>query len=242
VDAIAALPAARQHRIVPRSDAPVTHRLDAAALLAACQNADPATRASAFRQLGRVLYRLTYARVHDRPDLHGAAEDAAQEALVAVWRQLEAGRGPDAPERFVGWAARIAINRLLDALRRLEPEGTAGRTLRVAQSRQVSLEAEPETGQPLAERLADPEGEAWVDRAHAGAVREVLWRIRDVASVSERSRIVLLQGYLGDLDDAELAERLGTSRANVHVIRCRDLAKLRADRAFVAALREALDG
>jgi len=220
----------------------VSERLDAAALLAACQDADPATREDAYRQLGRVLYRLAYARVHDRPDLHGAAEDAAQEALVAVWRQLEAGRGPDAPERFVGWAARIAINRLLDVLRRLEPEGAPGRTLRVAQSRQQSLDAEPEAGRSLAERLADPEGEANVDRVHAGAVREVLWRIRDVASVSERSRIVLLQGYLGDLDDAELAELLRTTRANVHVIRCRDLAKLRADEGFVGALREALDG
>ena len=41
------------------------------------------------------------------------------------------------------------------------------------------------------------------------------------------SRRVLLEGYIGGLDDDELAASLGTSRANVHVIRHRDLAKLR---------------
>ena len=42
--------------------------------------------------------------------------------------------------------------------------------------------------------------------------------------------------------DLHLAEHLGTSRNNVHVIRCRDLGKVREDRAFIARLRSHLDG
>lgn len=223
----------------------MTARLDAAALLAACRDDDPRTRAEAFQRLGRLLYRLLWPRVRARSDLHDLAEDAAQEALVSVWRQLDAGRGPEDPDRFVGWAARIAVNKLLDALRRREPEGDPERARRVAASRQISLDAaagDDERAAPLGERLADPDAPDADEGALARGLRDVLWRIRDVASVSEASRTVLLRGYLEDWDDAQLAEHLGTTRANVHVIRCRDLAKLRSDDAFMRALREVTDG
>jgi len=224
------------------SEVRVTHRLDAAQLFADCSGSNPQARADAYHRLGRVLYRLVWSRVHDRPDLQPLAEDAAQEALVTVWRQLEAGRGPEEPERFVGWAARIAVNKLLDGIRRVEPGATSGLTRRVRQSRQVSLEAERDNGAPLGERLPDPSASEPDAGAFARGLRDVLWRIRDVPSVSERSRVVLLHGYLEDWDDADLAEHLGTTRANVHVIRCRDLIKLRADEGFMAALHAAADG
>lgn len=242
-----ALPAARatRRRARPCGAARVTVRVDAAALHDACRDADPRVRAEAFRRLGQLLYRLVWPRVRERPDLHGLAEDAAQEALVTVWRQLEAGRGPEERERFVGWAARIAVNKLLDGLRRIEPEGAPERTRRVAASRQVSLDAaagDDARAATLGERLADADAPPADAGAFARGLRDVLWRIRDVSSVSERSRTVLLLGYLEDWDDAELAEHLGTTRANVHVIRCRDLAKLRGDAAFMRALRAAADG
>jgi transcriptional regulator len=54
--------------------------------------------------------------------------------------------------------------------------------------------------------------------------------------------VVLARGFLEGVEDEELADLLGTTRANVHVIRCRDLAKLREDESFLAQLSELYDG
>ncbi len=192
----------------------------------------------AFETLGRTLFRIAYARVRGRPELREVAADACQEALVVVWSKLEAGRGPVAPERFVAWAARIATNKLLDELRRIEPATTTARSKRVAASDQMSLDAEDgDDARSLGERLADPAATDVVDRLDIAALGAVLREIHVIPDVSDRSRIVLMRGFLEGLDDEELADLLGTSRTNVHVIRCRDLAKLRANDEFSERLR-----
>src|SRR5262245_25375820 len=99
----------------------MTEPVDAAALLAACRSAPPAERAAAFQTLGRLMYRVLWPRVAHDPPLAELAEDCVQDALVKVWRNLEAGRGPDHPERFVSWAARIAANTLVSELRKVDP-------------------------------------------------------------------------------------------------------------------------
>ena len=60
--------------------------------------------------------------------------------------------------------------------------------------------------------------------------------VRESRDLSEASRTVLIKGYLEGWDDAELAEHLGTTRGNVHVLRCRGLARLRAHGAFMDQL------
>lgn len=106
----------------------------------------------------------------------------------------------------------------------------------MALSRQDSLDQDGD-GPALADRLADPGAPPPPQAVEARALVELLGRIRSIAAVSERSRTVLLRGYLEEWDDEELAQALGTSRGNVHVIRCRDLEKLRRDPAFMAELR-----
>ncbi len=170
-----------------------------------------------------------------------------QEALEAIWRALEADRGPDAPERFVAWSAMIVVNKLREAIRRLEPKGAAGRTRRVALSRQRSLEAPPRPGElPLADRLQDAEGRDAEDELETkesyARIRDTIGDIAGLDAVSEASRTVLLRGFLEDWDDAALADHLGTTRANVHVIRSRDLAKLRAHPEFMTRLRALYEG
>lgn len=181
---------------------------------------------------------MLWPRVARDPRLEHLAADCTQEALFKIHQQLSSGRGPEDPDRFLAWAARIAANRLLDQLRLLEPATAAGRARRVALSRQQSLEAAAaEEGPSLSDRLADDAAAAPPQAAEARALLELLGRIRTVAAVSERSRTVLLRGYLEEWDDEELAQALGTSRGNVHVIRCRDLDKLRGDPDFMAELR-----
>jgi len=222
-------------------------RLDLAgesrASYAAARSASAAERAAAFEELGQRMHRALWPHVQSDPRLHHLAADCAQDALVTIWQQLEAGRGPEQAESFIAWALRIATNKLVDELRRLEPAPRVHRSKRVALSQQLRLEsAETEEGRPLADRIADeaaPDVEAELAYAELHAV---LSEIHHIRAVSEQSRIVLLQGFLEGWEDQDLAERLGTSTRNVHVIRCRDLAKLRQDAGFLARLRAQFDG
>ena len=121
----------------------------------------------------------------------------------------------------------------------MAPATTAARARRVALSRQVSLDAPlgGDEDRPLSDLLADGGGE---DAAHALEAQELLGllsRISTIRSVSEQSRTVLLRGYLQEQDDEDLAAELDTNRRNIHVIRCRDLEKLRHDEDFMSSLR-----
>jgi RNA polymerase sigma factor (sigma-70 family) len=216
--------------------------LDAEQLLSACQSSDERLRADAFQRLGQLLYRVLLREVGGGdPRVAHLAEDCAQEAIVAIWQRLESGHGPDHPASFVGWSARIAVNKLRDAQRRLEPQARVRRSKRVGLSRQVRLDApEGEEGRAMSERLAD-DGTHESDAAlGTEELRELLFGIRDLGIVSESSKTVLLRGYLGGWDDLELADSLRTTKNNVHVIRCRDLAKLRGDPGFMRRLHDGL--
>ena len=145
-------------------------------------------------------------------------------------------------DSFLAWAARIAANRLVDHMRLLEPATAAARARRVALSRQVSLDAPlgGDEDRPLGELLAadgGAEGGSDAQTLEAQELLALLSRIRTIRSVSEQSRTVLLRGYLQEEDDEDLAAELDTNRRNIHVIRCRDLEKLRRDEDFMMALR-----
>jgi RNA polymerase sigma factor (sigma-70 family) len=215
---------------------------EARALHDACISNQEMDRVAAFERLGQMFHRMLWPKVARDPRLQHLARDCAQDALVKVWEHLDEGRGPDDPERFIGWASRIATNTLLDELRRLQPVTRVHRSKRVALSQQLRLDvAATEDGRPLSERLADEE---LPDADHQLAYEEIhalLAEIHHVRSVSENSRTVLLKGFLEGWEDEELAEHLNTSRRNVHVIRCRDLAKLRQDPSFMERLRPYYD-
>lgn len=206
-------------------------------LHAACQATTEPEQTAGYRRLGEILHRVAWRHVTHDPRLHPLAEEAMQESLEIVWRHLAAGRGPE-PAVFVAWATVIVVNKVREGVRRLEPSTRGRPTLRVALSRQVSLDApNARGGEPMAELLSGDtpdmdEGLAYQELC------ALIAHIRDMTEISEQSRTVLLRGYIEGLDDAELAGVLATSRANVHVIRCRDLARLRAVPAFMARLRQ----
>jgi len=211
--------------------------VDAEALYDACRSASERERAAGFEALGRLLYRLLWPRVKGDPLGAERAADCVQEALEVIWRRLEAGAGPEVRASFVSWSARIAVNRLLDEVRRLEPTARVRRTKRIAASRLVSLDAPTAgDGPPLVEQLADPHADAPEDPRAYDEIAGLVELIRAMPAVSEPSRTVLLFGFLAGWSDDELAARLGTTRPNVHVIRCRDLAKVRQDPEFMARL------
>lgn len=56
-----------------------------------------------------------------------------------------------------------------------------------------------------------------------------------------RQRMVLVWGYLAELDDDEIAQRLGITRNYVHQLRHRALNNLRKDQTLLARLQSYLD-
>jgi RNA polymerase sigma factor (sigma-70 family) len=211
---------------------------DARALYTACQSTDLRQRDPAFRQLGRLLYPIAWRRVQGDPRLHHLAEDCTQETLVTVWRHLEAGRGPDRPESFFSWSATIVVNKVREELRRLNPTPEVRRSKRIALCRLVSLDAPPAEGEPALAETTPDDAPSAEEVAAYHEIRDLVREIGTIQDISESSRTVLMKGFIEGCDDAELAEHLQTSKTNVHVIRCRDLAKLRAAPGFVERLRQ----
>ncbi len=219
--------------------------MDGRTLYDMCRGTGPA-QAEAFQSLGRYLYQVAYNLVRDRAQLHDLAEESTQEALVTIWQSLD---GVEDPDRFLSWAARVVINKVYDACRRLgvgigeqTAEGPADRLARrrrVPLARQDSLDAVHESGAQLQDVVAD-QPEAGPDARYAR--RELVELLSDGiarhSALSEQSKIVLIRGFLNDWDDGMLAAALKTSRSNVHTIRSRDLSHLRDDADFLRLLDE----
>jgi len=231
----------------------MTGELNGRELYEACRREGTPEQAVAFQTLGRYLHRVAWHLVSSRPALRALPEEATQEALVTIWQNLAT---LEDPERFLPWASRVVVNKVYDALRRLgiatEEEASAApgqpgvggsRRRRIPPSLTESLDASwQEEGGPVA--LPADAAAAEGDAIYADKERRQ-WLLATIAhhpNLSDNSKIVLLRGYLWDWDDGQLAALLKTPRSNVHTIRSRDLAALRADDAFRRRLSDYLGG
>ncbi len=214
-------------------------------LYESCRAGGPA-QAEAFQALGRYLYQVAYNLVRDRAQLHDLAEDSTQEALVAIWQSLD---GVEDPDRFLSWAARVVINKLYDACRRLgvgiaeqQADGSpmpAARRRRVPLGKQDSLDAIRDSGGQLQDIIADlPDAVPDARFARRELIEMLTDGIAHHGALSAQSKIVLIRGFLNDWDDGMLAAALKTSRSNVHTVRSRDLGHLRDDAAYLRLLAE----
>ena len=126
----------------------------------------------------RAVYGLAFRILHDR----AAAEDVAQEAFVALWRN----RHRYVPERgsAAGWLLTITRNRAIDAIRRARGH------------HHVLLDGEHEQEAP------DRTDEEALRRVEADTIGLALRTLPDA------QRLVLELGYFGGLSHREIAARL----------------------------------
>lgn len=115
----------------------------------------------------------------------GLAEEAAQDAFLRAWQNLNSYKPQHA---FRSWVYRIAINAALDALRAEKPAS--------------GLDDLAEMRQPAGSLGADPEREV-EQRQRAERVR------RAVMALPAASRAVLVLREWGELSYHEIAETLG---------------------------------
>lgn len=166
------------------------------ALVALVVRSDDEALAELYDRFGRAAYGLALRVVRD-PDL---AQDAVQEAFLAVWRS--AGRFVAERAKASTWILTLVHRRAVDLVRREEPR------------RAEPLESAP---QPSGEAT---EEQAWL-RLQRMRVREALRRLPD----QQREAIEL--AYYGGFTQSELAARLGEPIGTIKSRMFSGLARLR---------------
>jgi RNA polymerase sigma-70 factor (ECF subfamily) len=147
-------------------------------LLARVARGDDDALGSLYDRFGRVAYGLALRILRDER----LAEDAVQEAFLAVWRQAASFRPERANAR--AWVLTFVHRRAVDLVRREERRRTEP----------LEPEAEPATGSTA---------EAAELRRRREAVQHAL------AKLPEEQRRPIELAYYGGLSQSELAERLG---------------------------------
>ena len=177
------------------SDRDLAHLSDEA-LVALLARGDDGALAELYDRFGAVAYGLAVRIVRDA----SLAEDAVQDAFLAVWRTAS---------RFVAergnartWILTLVHRRAVDLVRREQPRRTE------------PLEEQPEAGG----RTADEE--AWL-RLERARVQEALKRLPD----QQREAIELT--YYGGFTQSELADRLGEPLGTVKSRMFTGLSRLR---------------
>jgi RNA polymerase sigma factor (sigma-70 family) len=166
------------------------------ALVALVARADDSALAELYDRFGHVAYGLALRVVRD-PAL---AEDAVQEAFLAVWRS--AARFVPERAKASTWILTLVHRRAVDIVRREEPRRTE------------PLESAP---QPSANLTED---EAWL-RLRRTRVQEALRRLPD------QQREALELAYFGGFTQSELADRLGEPLGTIKSRMFTGLARLR---------------
>ncbi|MGH3028919.1 MAG: sigma-70 family RNA polymerase sigma factor, partial [Gaiellaceae bacterium] len=148
------------------------------ALVALVARGDEEALAELYDRFNRVSYGLALRIVRD-PAL---AEDAVQEAFLAVWRS--AARFVAERAKASTWILTLVHRRAVDLVRREQPR------------RAEPLESAPQQADD------DTEEEAWL-RLRRARVQEALKRLPD------KQREALELAYYGGFTQSELADRLG---------------------------------
>jgi RNA polymerase sigma factor (sigma-70 family) len=151
------------------------------ALLGLCSRADDSALGELYDRYGRVAYGLALRIVRDR----SLAEDAVQEAFLAVWRSAGAFLAEQGKPST--WILTLVHRRAVDLVRREE-------------RRRADPLEEVEPREPAGSEATDEE--AWV-RAQRQVVQEALRKLPP----EQREAIEL--AYYGGFTQSELAEKLG---------------------------------
>ena len=179
----------------PRSE-PVARRSDEA-LLSLVAGSDEQALAELYDRFGRVAYGLALRVVRDE----ALAQDAVQDAFLAVWRSADRFLAERA--KASTWILTLVHRRAVDLVRRED------------RRRGEPLEVAPE---PAAAERTDDEVELGFQRR---VVQEALRRL------PPEQRQALELGYYGGLTQSELAERLGQPLGTIKSRMFTGLARLR---------------
>ena len=163
----------------------------------------------AYEALAQASARRLYLTAHRIARDTDRAEDAVQQALVAIWRELPSLRDPD---RFEAWTYRLVVRFCLADSRRARRTGV----------REIRIDETTSTG---SDAFADSDLRDQLDRA--------------LAELSPEHRAVVVLHHYAGLPLAEIAEILGVPYGTVgsrlhHAMRAMRAAITAGDRSPIA--------
>ncbi len=206
---------------------PQNSNLSSEELYAKCTSSNLAEVHEGFQFLGNRLFLVIRKLLNPTRFDEMFVEDCVQTALPIIWKSMQEGKGPDHPGSFLSWATRVATNRCIDRLRYEKRRPT----------------------EAISDEVAESVGKIDLNLDHQILLDEkkieLLTSLRRRSTLSEDSKIVVIEGFLFEKTDEEIAEELSHSTgkervvrpSNVRVIRHRNLDKLRHDTGFIDLLR-----
>jgi RNA polymerase sigma factor (sigma-70 family) len=186
------------------------------ALHAACSGAEgPQRQNQAYEELARYLHNLTCMRFGDlRPDIR---EDVTQSALERIFKSFSRCREPVA---FLAFAAQ----HLLDAVRMARRQEN-----RLVGSLERMFGETEETQKDILPDLEPEPVEQVIATERRAAVERFLQEFLAAHPRASQQVAVLHLGWLDDLDDAAIGQRLGISLSSVHAARSRIIKTIQSE-------------
>jgi len=183
-------------------------------LHAACAGSNTSRQRRAFTELWNYLFPIALYKTHDTQ----LAQDLTQQSLVKIWKCLAQCKDPAS---FLGWARMILINEVNDWFRKnkraiLDPIDDIDET----ELNQVSFK---------------PEG-AGTDQAENDDLHRQLLNVIEKCLKDLRQQAIIIESFLNERGYKAIAEMLGLTIGNVHVLRHRALQALRKCRVFIESL------
>jgi len=194
-------------------------------LHAACVGPNVSRQHRAFTELWKYLFPIALYKTHDA----ALAQDLAQQSLEKIWKYLPQCKDPTS---FLGWASMILINEVRDWFRKNKHL--------IADSFDVLPEIEinhPDKS-PESEAQGIPRGSesGETDWVMNDDLRRQLLDVIEKCLKDPRQRVIIIESFFNERGYKEIAEMLGLTVGNVHVLRHRALRTLRKCQVFIEAL------
>lgn len=200
---------------------------DSQELYQRCTSTDLREVHAGFQELGRCLLPVIRKQLNQERFDTTVVEDCVQEALRNIWQNLQHGNGPQSPSTFWGWAITIAQRRGLDRIRYEGRRMTNALTDGMEETQLQSISSTANASLQL-------EAESLLVEQKVTLVLS----IRNHPKISHNSKTILVDGFLFEKSDVELAQALLTTKGNIRLTRHRNLEKLRTDNDFLTNLRK----
>lgn len=194
-------------------------------LHAECAGSNTPRQQCAFTELWNYLFPIALYKTHDTE----LAQDLTQQSLEKTWKHLSQCKDPAS---FLGWASMILINEVNDWFRK--NKHLISDSFDVLTEEEINRSEEPPKSELNQFSARHENGTTdWAMNAH---LRQQLLDVIQKCLKDPRQRAIIIESFLNECGYKEIAEMLGITIGNVHVLRHRALHTLRKCQVFIESL------